>query len=71
MITNCNLSFFASNEHNVTIKAPNLEFIDITDEMLMLYVVHELHSLKKVVIDVWFRDGSVVDPRHVEQLFWV
>lgn len=71
MITNCNPSFFASNEHNVTIRAPNLEFIDITDEMLMLFEVHELYSLKKAVIDMWFRDGSVVDPRRAEQLFWV
>lgn len=38
------------NEHNVTIKALSLEFIDTIDEILVLYAVDELQSIKKSVI---------------------
>lgn len=43
--------FFTHIEHNVMIRTLNLEYLHIADDILISYMVHELHSLNKVLLD--------------------
>lgn len=49
VITKCSHTA-GPNAHNVTIKAPSLEFIDTTNEIHVSYAVDELQSIQKSVI---------------------
>lgn len=40
------------NEHQVVVRAPNLEYLCIDDESLSSYLLHELHSLTTVSINI-------------------
>lgn len=67
VITKCSHAA-GPNEHNVTIKAPSLEFIDTNDEMLVSYVVDELQSIQKSIIKVSHLLWSIIYPTHVVEL---
>ncbi|KDO64131.1 hypothetical protein CISIN_1g038283mg, partial [Citrus sinensis] len=40
------------NEHQVVVRAPNLEYLCIDDESLSSYLLHELHSLTTVSVNI-------------------
>lgn len=40
------------NEHQVVVRAPNLEYLCIDDESLSSYVLHELHSLTTASVNI-------------------
>lgn len=58
----------ALNQHTVTIVAPNLEFLDITDDLAVSYAVHQLPSLHKAVYYVMFSEWPPIDRRPPVQL---
>ncbi|KAH9755280.1 F-box/FBD/LRR-repeat protein [Citrus sinensis] len=58
----------APNQHTVTIVAPNLEFLDITDDLAVSYAVHQLPSLHKAVYYVMFSEWPPIDRRPPVQL---
>lgn len=67
VITKCSHAA-GPNEHNVTIKASSLKFIDTTDEMLVSYAVDELQSIQKSIIKVSHLLWSIIDPTHAVEL---
>lgn len=56
------------NEHKILIRAPNLERLHIIDYALISYIVHELHSLTEVFIDVSFVEGPLTQAKRVLEL---
>lgn len=50
------------------IKAPNLERLHIIDYALVSYMLHELHSLTEVFIDVSYVDGPLTQAKRVLEL---
>lgn len=58
------------DKHQVVVRAPNLEHLHIRDSTPVPYVVHELHSLSKVVfsiVDVFMEDFDPPDADCVVQ----
>ncbi|KAJ4704238.1 F-box protein [Melia azedarach] len=57
------------NEHKVIIRAPNLEQLYIGDFVFVSYMVHELHSLSKAFIDVFYMgEGEILADRVLQLL---
>lgn len=60
--------FFTHIEHNVMIRALNLEYLRIVDDILISYMVHELHSLNKVLLYILALESAHDDPNCALQL---
>lgn len=50
------------------IRALNLEYLRIVDDILISYMVHELHSLNKVLLDILALESAHDDPNCALQL---
>lgn len=60
--------FFTHIEHNVMIRALYVEYLHIADDILISYMVHELHSLNKVLLDILALESAQDDPNCALQL---
>lgn len=59
---------FTHVEHIVAITAPKIECMYIAADIFRSYVMHALHSLKEVLLDIFYRKWSEVDPNRPIQL---
>ena len=60
--------FFTHIEHNVMIRALYVEYLHIADDILISYMMHELHSLNKVLLDILALESAQDDPNCALQL---
>ncbi|KAH9769705.1 putative F-box protein [Citrus sinensis] len=61
-------NYFSEIEHSVMLKAPNLQYLYIASDILGSYVLHDLHSVNKVVLDIFYGEWTNGDPNCVVQL---
>ncbi|KAL9432243.1 hypothetical protein AB3S75_027292 [Citrus x aurantiifolia] len=59
---------FREVDYMLTITAPKLEFLEIYSDILGSYVMHDLHSLKKVILHIMHEEWAQVDPYRAIQL---
>lgn len=59
---------FTQAEYKVTITAPSLERLHIMSDIFGKFMVHDLNSLKDVILDILYGEWSRVDPNRAIQL---
>ncbi|XP_024042987.1 putative F-box protein At3g44060 [Citrus clementina] len=59
---------FREVDYMLTITAPKLESLEIYSDLLGSFVMHDLHSLKKVKLDIMHAEWAQVDPYRAIQL---
>ncbi len=50
------------------LKAPNLQYLYIASDILGSYVLHDLHSVNEVLLDIFYGEWTNGDPNCVVQL---
>lgn len=61
-------NYFSEIQHNVMLKAQNLQYLYIASDILGSYVLHDLHSVNEVVLDIFYGEWTNGDPNCVVQL---